>query len=218
MSIKLNAQSGGSVALDAPTQTTSSADVTFKLPVADGSAGQVLKTDGNGNLSWVNPPSYGLDEIDLWRLTSNFSNYINPITSGWSRNTTGPALSGIGTGLTENGGNFSFPSTGIWEVVFHADYRHNEDLPRVYGVINTTTNNSSYTELFEANGSTSHADSHYHQGHVHVHGLIDVTDISNIKFNVGVVQENTSNAGNTTWYGSTSKIRTYIYVKKLAET
>ena len=53
MSIKLNAQSGGSVALDAPTQTTSSADVAFKLPVADGSAGQVLKTDGNGNLSWV---------------------------------------------------------------------------------------------------------------------------------------------------------------------
>ena len=54
MSIKLNAQSGGSVALNAPTQTTSSADVTFKLPVADGTAGQVLKTDGSGNLSWGN--------------------------------------------------------------------------------------------------------------------------------------------------------------------
>jgi|TARA_R100000458_G_C8274537_1_gene249501 hypothetical protein len=52
MSIKLNAQSGGSVALDAPTQTTSSADVAFKLPVADGSANQVLKTDGSGNLSF----------------------------------------------------------------------------------------------------------------------------------------------------------------------
>jgi len=52
MSIKLNAQSGGSVALDAPTQTTSSADVTFKLPVADGSANQVIKTDGSGNLSF----------------------------------------------------------------------------------------------------------------------------------------------------------------------
>ena len=55
MSIKLNAQSGGSVALDAPTQTTSSADNVYKLPVADGSAGQVLKTDGSGNLSWVTP-------------------------------------------------------------------------------------------------------------------------------------------------------------------
>ena len=54
MSIKLNAQSGGSVALDAPTQTTSSADLTFKLPVADGSAGQILTTDGSGNLSWAN--------------------------------------------------------------------------------------------------------------------------------------------------------------------
>ena len=52
MSIKLNAQSGGSVALDAPTQTTSSADLTFKLPVADGTAGQVLKTDGSSNLSF----------------------------------------------------------------------------------------------------------------------------------------------------------------------
>ena len=53
MSTKLNAQSGGSVALDAPTQTTSSADLTFKLPVADGSANQVLKTDGSGNLSFA---------------------------------------------------------------------------------------------------------------------------------------------------------------------
>ena len=54
MSIKLNAQSGGSVALDAPTQTTGSADNLYKLPIADGSAGQVLTTDGSGNLSWVN--------------------------------------------------------------------------------------------------------------------------------------------------------------------
>ncbi len=53
MSIKLNAQSGGSVALDAPTQTTSSADLVFKLPVADGSSGQVLQTDGSKNLSFA---------------------------------------------------------------------------------------------------------------------------------------------------------------------
>ena len=55
MSIKLNAQSGGSVALDAPTQTTGSADVTLKLPVADGTANQVIKTDGSGNLSFATP-------------------------------------------------------------------------------------------------------------------------------------------------------------------
>tara|TARA_Y100000401_G_scaffold12382_1_gene8437 strand:- start:1913 stop:2563 length:651 start_codon:yes stop_codon:yes gene_type:complete len=53
MSIKLNAQSGGSVALDAPTQTTGSADVTFTLPVDAGSNGQVIQTNGSGVLSYT---------------------------------------------------------------------------------------------------------------------------------------------------------------------
>ena len=53
MTIKLNGSTAGSVALDAPASTTGNADIAFKLPVADGSAGQVLKTDGSGNLSWV---------------------------------------------------------------------------------------------------------------------------------------------------------------------
>lgn len=53
MSIKLNAQSGGSVALDAPTQTTSSADLTLTLPVADGTSGQALTTNGSGALSFA---------------------------------------------------------------------------------------------------------------------------------------------------------------------
>ena len=58
MTIKLNAQSGGSVALDAPTQTTGSADVTLKLPVADGTSGQALTTNGSGALSFATVPTY----------------------------------------------------------------------------------------------------------------------------------------------------------------
>jgi len=53
MTIKLNGSTAGSVALDAPASTTGNADITFKLPIADGTAGQVLQTDGAGNLSWV---------------------------------------------------------------------------------------------------------------------------------------------------------------------
>jgi hypothetical protein len=52
--IKLNAASGGgSVSLKAPSTTTSNAAVELQLPVADGSANQVLKTDGSGNLSFA---------------------------------------------------------------------------------------------------------------------------------------------------------------------
>ena len=47
---------GNKVTLSAPTSDPSS-NPNFKLPQSDGSAGQVLRTDGNGNLSFVNPPT-----------------------------------------------------------------------------------------------------------------------------------------------------------------
>ena len=53
MTLKLNGSSSGSVSIDAPASTTSGADITFKLPVADGSANQLIKTDGSGNLGWA---------------------------------------------------------------------------------------------------------------------------------------------------------------------
>ena len=54
--VKISADSGGgSVALKGPASTTSNAAVSLKLPVADGSANQLLKTDGSGNLAWSKP-------------------------------------------------------------------------------------------------------------------------------------------------------------------
>ena len=50
--IKLVHSGGNSVSLTTPTSNPAS-NITFKLPQSDGTAGQVLKTDGNGNLSWV---------------------------------------------------------------------------------------------------------------------------------------------------------------------
>ena len=52
--VKISADSGGgSVALKGPATTTGNAAVSLKLPVADGSANQLLKTDGSGNLGWA---------------------------------------------------------------------------------------------------------------------------------------------------------------------
>ena len=85
MSIKLNAQSGGSVALDAPTQTTSSADITLKLPVADGSANQVIQTNGSGQLAFATATDtkwvYGTAaDYDQFGATTDVS------FSGWPTN------------------------------------------------------------------------------------------------------------------------------------
>ena len=51
-SLKLKHSGGNSVSLNPPTSAPTSSEVAFKLPNADGSANQVLKTDGSGNLSF----------------------------------------------------------------------------------------------------------------------------------------------------------------------
>ena len=53
-SVKVTADSGGgTVALKAPSSTTSDADVVLTLPVDDGTASQYLQTNGSGALSWA---------------------------------------------------------------------------------------------------------------------------------------------------------------------
>ena len=53
MAIKLNGSTSGSVALDAPADTSpSGTDVTLTLPTSAGSSGQYLQTNGTGTLSW----------------------------------------------------------------------------------------------------------------------------------------------------------------------
>ena len=79
--IKLTADSGGgTTSIKAPSSTTSNADVVLKLPVADGSANQVLKTDGSGQLSF----------------TSNAGTTIN-------NNADNRVITGSGTANTLNG-------------------------------------------------------------------------------------------------------------------
>jgi len=120
-SIKLKHSGGNAVSLHPPTSAPSSSDVQFKLPTADGSNGQVLQTDGSGNLSWVTLPTPGITEADQWRVTADFtmnSQYAATITSNWERNDT--TFDKIGTGMSVDGnGHFTFPSTGIWLIQVH---------------------------------------------------------------------------------------------------
>ena len=62
--IKLNAASGGgSVSLEAPSSTTSDANVEFKLPVADGTSGQALTTNASGQLAFASVAVGGASNI-----------------------------------------------------------------------------------------------------------------------------------------------------------
>lgn len=67
MAIKLNGSTSGSVALDAPADTSpSGTDVTLTLPTSAGSSGQYLQTNGSGTLSWQT-----VDSVSVARITDS---------------------------------------------------------------------------------------------------------------------------------------------------
>jgi hypothetical protein len=210
-SIKLKHSGGNSVSLNPPTSAPTSSEVAFKLPNADGSAGQVIKTDGSGALSFVAQSVAGITELDSWRITSNFSNYANnDITANWERNDN--QFEKIGTGLTESSGVFSFPSTGKYVILYNGQATGNGD--RYIGIVGYVSSNggSSYTQLSEAYGSA------YNSGAVTYANFslvdsVDVTDISQFK-----IKFLASSSGTCTYSGDTHSNRNGFIAFKVGET
>ena len=159
MTLKLNGSSSGYTAIDAPAAAGSN---TLVLPTTNGSAGQVLQTDGNGNLTWVTISSGNpLIQVDRWRLRSNFSTDATYITD-WERPDASERLPGrLGTGMTHSSGKFSFPVTGIWEVRCTIDVNidGNEGIAQVQTNV-TNNDNTYYAAAFARVGDTNTQDIH----------------------------------------------------------
>ena len=69
MTLKLNGSSSGYTAIDAPAAAGSN---TLVLPPNNGSAGQVLQTDGNGGLTWVTPGAGKILQVQSAVLTTAY--------------------------------------------------------------------------------------------------------------------------------------------------
>ena len=69
----------------------------------------------------------GIQMIDSWHITANYStNGNNDITSNWARFSAGGFnIGNIGTGMSESSGIFTFPSTGIYQVISELMFRVN---------------------------------------------------------------------------------------------
>ena len=208
--IKLVHSGGNSVSLTTPTSNPSS-NVTFKLPAADGTAGQVLQTDGNGNLTFVDPG--GITMADQWRLTSDLSG-TNPntfITSNWERvDTAGQGT--LGTGMSESSGVFTFPSTGIYKVDFQFNAYSTSSVRYVGARIQVTTDNNTYTIISDSSdGISVPATSSW--GTSQTSSLIDVTNTSNVK-----VKFNYYGIDSVTFAGSSTQNRTFVTFIRLGDT
>ena len=129
---------------------TANGAATYTLPQTDGSAGQVLKTDGSGNLSWVSQPTGGLAMADQWRWTTEFTqtNTSNTFstTSSWERpdSKAGIGSNPLGTGMTQSSGIFTFPSTGYYWILFNTSCKVPNDSCEVFTYVRATENNNNY--------------------------------------------------------------------------
>ena len=209
MTLKLNGSSSGYTAIDAPAAAGSN---TLTLPANNGTAGQVLSTDGNGNLTWVTP---GLSEADTWRLTANVTGKVD-LTSGWERDDTdGNGL--LGTGITESSGIFSFPSTGYWLVSCTVQIKINTGDSRYshHYIKYTSDNGSNWSN--STRSSSNHldtGDANASFGDTHSEKIFDITDTSNQKIKIHVSGTDTDMIS----LGDSNANYTYIIFLKLGDT
>tara|TARA_R100001460_G_scaffold13984_1_gene31440 strand:+ start:869 stop:1507 length:639 start_codon:yes stop_codon:yes gene_type:complete len=208
--IKLKHSGGNSVIIAAPDSNPAS-DVTLKLPQADGSANEFLKTDGSGNLSFA-AVSGGISELDCYRISSTFQGSAYHITSNWERfDASGEGKKG--TGVSESGGYFTFPSTGYYFIIFNATFYRgaNSTFYGQFSHIRTTTDNSSYSE--RARGASGmYSEGGNSRTGATVSTIFKCENTSTHKVIFGVETETS-----TYTYGSTANNQTHVIFIKLAD-
>ena len=184
----------------------------FTLPTSDGSAGQVLMTDGSGNLSWVSLPTGGLSMAQQWKTTSHQTLSTSYVTLNTWQAVGHAGAGSLGTGLTHNSGTFSFPSTGIYHLSAIGTFQHASiDMDFLNLGFNVTTDNSTYTRVVNITGSLTQNPNY---AAIAAEYLLDVTDTSNVKFQV-TAQDQHSQAR---VFGEANTIMSSLTVMKLGDT
>lgn len=91
---------------------------------AVGSSGEVLTSNGAGSdptFQAIPTPAGGLSMIDQWNLNVAPNGSQTPLND-WTKTDWDGAAHNIGAQMTEMGGTFTFPSTGIYLIIFTYNY------------------------------------------------------------------------------------------------
>ncbi len=152
---------------------------------------------------------------DQWRLTSNVAtnNSISYLTSGWERvdGSGQGTLTGSG-GMTESGGIFTFPSTGIYKVEWQGYFEDTDSSATITTQIFVTTDNNTYNRRAININHISDISS-YTYGFVSTQTLVDVTNTTNVKVKLAV-----SSAGSVVLDSSSSENRNSATFIRLGDT
>jgi len=213
---------GGNISTSGTLAVTGIATFTDDIIIGDGktigSASDVdaMTISSGGVVTFSQIPSGNfISHIDQWRLTTDFTGDVDPITSNLERvDTDGGAL--LGTAMTQSSGVFTFPVTGLWLIQFNAfqgSSANNND-GRLRCIIDTTTNGSDFSQASTATGNT-HGTGGAAESSVYTQFIFDVTNVSTHKVAFAV---NPLDNSNTTTKGNTASTLTSFTFIRLGAT
>ena len=178
----------------------------FTLPTTDGSANQLLKTDGSGNLGFV-APSVGIAMVDQWSITTD-NNKTNGqvIDTGWERSDY--FFAQIGTGMTESSGIFTFPQTGIYLLMSQHALNTSTSSAGVQMRVSSDSG-SNYSTISHGEVTVDHSGYYF----LSLHGVVDVQNASTYRFGLRA-----DNSGNVQYSGNSNALRNGVTFIRLGDT
>ena len=183
------------------------ASVSYVLPTADGSADEVLTTNGSGTLSWAAAGGGGgIAEAQEFRQTASYTGN-GDITSNWeiSDNTGQTSLTG-GNAVSQSSGIFSFAATGYYLIMVNCDVENAATDTTAEVRTMFTNDNSSYSVY--ASATTGASGSGAVRGTATSNIILDITNTTNQK-----VKFNTSSFGGTGIGSSTISNSTFVFIR-----
>ena len=171
MPIKLNGATSGSVELDVPA-AVSGGDVTLTLPPDDGSAGQVLSTNGAGALSFVNNVEWDQFQLSLDQTSDG-------IITNWAR-CSYRGFGQVGGQMAVSNGIFTFPSTGHYLIISKVTFNLLGSDTAVLST-HTTIDNGSYAITGYVSDGGNNGTTQTRHGGSAAFTFIDVTDTNYVK-------------------------------------
>ena len=192
-----------------------------------GASADAITMDASGNVTFPGnatcsgtPSGFGgITMVDVWDLSSVISmgnDTETTITTQWSR---ANGFNGtIGSAMTvDSNGIFTFPSTGIYRVLFHLGLYNNSGNAGRYAFarIKATENNSGYATRSQAGGN-SIGDSGYVYQSLRAEYIFDVIDTSTHKLYFTAIHDQPATINGDA--SADSNLHTYVMFMRLGDT
>ena len=160
-----------------------------KIDVANMLTGATPVANGGTALTSGFVNGGGVTVADTWRVNTSFDGTANPIASNWEQQDTA-GMGTVGSAMTQSSGIFTFPSTGVYQIVYIAYMDNNTDSRYNSIQIYATVNNSSYTHMAENSQFLQETSGTVAYSSAICQTFFDVTDTTQCKVRFHFVPQN----------------------------